>query len=118
MTGDVVVSLERVSFTYRGADRPALCDVTRALRRGELAVLMGATGAGKSTLARCLNCSIPQFHPGTLVGSIGLVAAVPVTTALAALVVAADREGGVAVPAQPATARTPARSGKGRRRKH
>jgi uncharacterized membrane protein len=54
----------------------------------------------------------------TLVGSIGLVAAVPVTTALAALVVAADREGGVAVPAQPATARTPARSGKGRRRKH
>ncbi|MFB7242524.1 hypothetical protein CW362_33800 [Streptomyces populi] len=54
----------------------------------------------------------------TLVGSIGLVAAVPVTTALAALVVAADREGGVAVPAQPAAARTPARSGKGRRRKH
>ncbi|MEU6271176.1 YibE/F family protein [Streptomyces populi] len=54
----------------------------------------------------------------TLVGSIGLVAAVPVTTALAALVVAADREGGVAVPAQPAAARTPARSGKGRRRRH
>ncbi|KAB1986598.1 YibE/F family protein [Streptomyces triticiradicis] len=54
----------------------------------------------------------------TLVGSIGLVAAVPVTTALAALVVAADREGGVAVPAQPPAARTPARSGKGRRRKH
>ncbi|MEY2244079.1 YibE/F family protein [Streptomyces sp. BF23-18] len=54
----------------------------------------------------------------TLVGSIGLVAAVPVTTALAALVVAADREGGAPVPAQPAADRTPARSGKGRRRKH
>ncbi|MFD5520923.1 YibE/F family protein [Streptomyces sp. NPDC127066] len=54
----------------------------------------------------------------TLVGSIGLVAAVPVTTALAALVVAADREGGTPVPAQPAADRTPARSGKGRRRKH
>ncbi|MFI0964368.1 YibE/F family protein [Streptomyces sp. NPDC021080] len=54
----------------------------------------------------------------TLVGSIGLVAAVPVTTALAALVVAADRVGGTAVPAQPAAAGTPARSGKGRRRKH
>ncbi|MFE4697776.1 YibE/F family protein [Streptomyces sp. NPDC056738] len=54
----------------------------------------------------------------TLVGSIGLVAAVPVTTALAALVVAADREGGASVPAQPAADRTPARSGKGRRRKH
>lgn len=54
----------------------------------------------------------------TLVGSIGLVAAVPVTTALAALVVAADREGGTPVPAQPAADRTPARSGKGHRRKH
>ncbi|MER5474128.1 YibE/F family protein [Streptomyces sp. NPDC002935] len=54
----------------------------------------------------------------TLVGSIGLVAAVPVTTALAALVVAADREGPATAPAAPAGARTPARSGKGRRRKH
>ncbi|MET9900005.1 YibE/F family protein [Streptomyces sp. NPDC006446] len=54
----------------------------------------------------------------TLVGSIGLVAAVPVTTALAALVVAADREGTVTGPVAPAGARTPARSGKGRRRKH
>ncbi|GAA2486759.1 YibE/F family protein [Streptomyces gobitricini] len=46
----------------------------------------------------------------TLVGSIGLVASVPVTTALAALVVSADRPGGV-----PATA---ARGGgRGRRRK-
>ncbi|MFE9806265.1 YibE/F family protein [Streptomyces sp. NPDC005548] len=54
----------------------------------------------------------------TLVGSIGLVAAVPVTTALAALVVAADREAGPAVSVEPAGARMPARSGKGRRRKH
>jgi uncharacterized membrane protein len=54
----------------------------------------------------------------TLVGSIGLVAAVPVTTALAALVVAADREGAAAGPVEPVGAGTPARSGKGRRRKH
>ncbi|MFI6563982.1 YibE/F family protein [Streptomyces sp. NPDC050534] len=56
----------------------------------------------------------------TLVGSIGLVASVPVTTLLAALVVAADRPG-----AEPAVGRVPgaaapaaARSGRGRRRKH
>ncbi len=48
----------------------------------------------------------------TLVGSIGLVASVPVTTALAALVVAADRPGTTAAPAA-----APARSGRGRRRK-
>ncbi|MFE9996134.1 YibE/F family protein [Streptomyces avermitilis] len=48
----------------------------------------------------------------TLVGSIGLVASVPVTTALAALVVSADRPG---TPAPAAAA--PVRSGRGRRRK-
>lgn len=61
----------------------------------------------------------------TLVGSIGLVASVPVTTALAALVVSADRPGPQdkagatdrarpSAPAQPAPARG---GGKGRRRK-
>ncbi|MCX4692159.1 YibE/F family protein [Streptomyces sp. NBC_01408] len=47
----------------------------------------------------------------TLVGSIGLVASVPVTTALAALVVSADRPGAAA----PASG--PGRGGRGRRRK-
>ncbi|GHA17137.1 YibE/F family protein [Streptomyces echinoruber] len=49
----------------------------------------------------------------TLIGSIGLVASVPVTTLLAALVVAADR------PEETAGAReAAARGGRGRRRKH
>lgn len=48
----------------------------------------------------------------TLVGSIGLVASVPVTTALAALVVSADRPGSPS-----AAAPGPARGGRGRRRK-
>ncbi|MFE9686464.1 YibE/F family protein [Streptomyces sp. NPDC006285] len=63
----------------------------------------------------------------TLVGSIGLVASVPVTTALAALVVSADRPDGATpveqAPPQPqpqpqAGSRAPLRGGSGRRRKH
>ncbi|MFD3586763.1 YibE/F family protein [Streptomyces sp. NPDC058683] len=49
----------------------------------------------------------------TLVGSIGLVASVPVTTLLAALVVSADRQRKEAV----ASVEAPARGGRGRRRK-
>ncbi|QNE76187.1 YibE/F family protein [Streptomyces finlayi] len=49
----------------------------------------------------------------TLIGSIGLVASVPVTTVLAALVVSADRTGLGAEAGAPA----PARTGRGRRRK-
>lgn len=66
----VLLELEDVSFTYRGAATPALCDVSLQLRRGEFVVVMGATGAGKSTLAKCLNRSIPHFQPGTLNGRI------------------------------------------------
>ncbi len=51
----------------------------------------------------------------TLVGSIGLVASVPVTTALAALVVSADRPADR--PAAQPTGAAPARGGRGRRRK-
>ncbi|MEV8532302.1 YibE/F family protein [Streptomyces sp. NPDC051211] len=50
----------------------------------------------------------------TLVGSIGLVASVPVTTALAALVVSADRPGS---PAAGPAGSGPVRGGRGRRRK-
>ncbi|CAL9518851.1 hypothetical protein SUDANB145_03773 [Streptomyces sp. enrichment culture] len=55
----------------------------------------------------------------TLVGSIGLVASVPVTTALAALVVSADRPGSGEAPAgaAPGAAPAAARGGRGRRRK-
>ncbi|MET8247573.1 YibE/F family protein [Streptomyces sp. NPDC005202] len=52
----------------------------------------------------------------TLVGSIGLVASVPVTTLLAALVVSADRPGPEPASAS-VTQPAPARSGRGRRRK-
>ncbi|MFF7095877.1 YibE/F family protein [Streptomyces rubradiris] len=55
----------------------------------------------------------------TLVGSIGLVASVPVTTALAALVVSADRTapGAGAAGASAGARPAPARGGRGRRRK-
>jgi len=67
-----VIALRDVCFTYRNASEPALRGVTLTVGRGEFVVVMGATGAGKSTLAKCLNCSIPQFHPGTLTGEIAV----------------------------------------------
>ena len=42
------------------------------VRRGEMVVVMGATGAGKSTLAKCLNRAIPAFQTGTLSGTIAI----------------------------------------------
>jgi ATP-binding cassette, subfamily B, bacterial len=45
---------EHVTFTYEGAERPALSDVSISVANGERLALVGPTGAGKSTLAKLL----------------------------------------------------------------
>ena len=53
--------LERVTFTYRGATRPALEDYGLIVRAGEAVGLMGKSGAGKSTVADIiLGLLVPQ----------------------------------------------------------
>jgi energy-coupling factor transport system ATP-binding protein len=59
-----MIRTHRLSYTYAGAPRPALDDVSVEFRRGELALLAGPSGSGKSTLARCLNGLIPRSTPG------------------------------------------------------
>jgi ABC-type multidrug transport system fused ATPase/permease subunit len=48
------VELDRVWFRYPGAAQPALRGVSLAIEPGERVALMGASGAGKSTVARML----------------------------------------------------------------
>ena len=56
---DVVVSTKNV--TKKFGDTLALDDVSVAVHRSELVVLLGLSGSGKSTLLRCLN----GLHPVT-----------------------------------------------------
>jgi len=64
------IRLEHLSFTYADQAEPALRDISLAVGRGEMIAVMGATGAGKTTLAKCLNRSVPAFQPGRLSGEI------------------------------------------------
>jgi ABC-type multidrug transport system fused ATPase/permease subunit len=48
------IVLAGVSFTYDGAARPAVVDLDLTIRRGESVGVVGATGAGKSTLVDLL----------------------------------------------------------------
>ena len=49
VAGDI--AFENVSFTYPGADAPALSDVTLSVRAGQVVALVGPSGAGKTTLS-------------------------------------------------------------------
>ncbi len=49
--GEEVVRLDGVSFAYRGGP-PVLVEESLALRRGEVAALVGPNGVGKTTLAK------------------------------------------------------------------
>ncbi|MET0416505.1 MAG: ABC transporter ATP-binding protein, partial [Actinoplanes sp.] len=48
------IRLAGVTFSYPGADKPAVRDVSMYLRRGEVIALVGENGSGKSTLAALL----------------------------------------------------------------
>jgi ABC-type multidrug transport system fused ATPase/permease subunit len=48
------VDVDGVSFTYPGAEAPALVDVSLSVAPGETVALVGRSGAGKTTLGRLL----------------------------------------------------------------
>jgi ATP-binding cassette subfamily B protein len=50
-----VLEARHITFTYEGAERPALHDVSISVQPGERLALVGPTGAGKSTLAKLLS---------------------------------------------------------------
>ena len=65
-----ILTLSDLAFTYRDAARPAVEQINYRHCRGEFTVIVGETGAGKSTLCRCLNGLIPSFTKGRLDGSL------------------------------------------------
>jgi energy-coupling factor transport system ATP-binding protein len=65
-----LAQVEGLTYTYPGAQRPALEDVSLDVQPGELVCLLGSSGSGKSTLLRALAGLVPHFHGGSFSGRV------------------------------------------------
>ena len=65
-----MITFDHVTFTYTDAERPTLQHVDLHIPEGELCVVVGETGTGKSTLLRAINGLVPHFSGGTLAGTV------------------------------------------------
>ncbi|HZK54014.1 MAG TPA: energy-coupling factor transporter ATPase [Desulfosporosinus sp.] len=66
------IELNQVSYSYPNSVEPSLKNVTLVVEKGKFVVLMGSSGAGKTTLSLCLNGLIPQLLEGKLTGQVSV----------------------------------------------
>ncbi|WP_455356114.1 ABC transporter ATP-binding protein [Streptomyces sp. SYSU K217416] len=65
-----MIRFENVSVTYDGAPAPALRGADLTVPEGELVLLVGPSGVGKSTLLGAVSGLVPHFTGGTLHGRV------------------------------------------------
>ncbi|WP_031514634.1 energy-coupling factor ABC transporter ATP-binding protein [Desulfofalx alkaliphila] len=66
----VLYDIQNLSFYYPQAEKPALEGLNLTVKEGQFIAITGPTGAGKSTLAKCLNGIIPHFQGGKMQGQV------------------------------------------------
>ena len=66
----MLVQIEGLHFRYPGVSELALTDIHLNVGEGEFVAVVGPAGAGKTTLAACVNGTIPHFQGGEWAGSV------------------------------------------------
>lgn len=65
-----MIAFDRVTLTYPGATTPALGDISVHIPEGELCLVVGPTGAGKTSLLGAATGRVPHFTGGVLEGRV------------------------------------------------
>ena len=64
------IEFEDVSFRFAGADKDALHEINMKIRPGEIVLVTGPAGSGKTTFCSCINGLVPHYHEGELTGQV------------------------------------------------
>ncbi|MCI8638994.1 MAG: ABC transporter ATP-binding protein [Coprococcus sp.] len=65
-----IIKFEDVTYFYPGTEVPAIKDINLSLNEGEIVLITGPSGAGKTTLCSTLNRIVPEAYEGKLTGRI------------------------------------------------
>ncbi|GGF36026.1 energy-coupling factor ABC transporter ATP-binding protein [Halobacillus andaensis] len=64
------IEVKNLTFEYPDTEEPVLKNINFSIDYGEILGIIGPTGAGKSTLAMCVNGLVPQVIQGEMEGEI------------------------------------------------
>ena len=64
------IELKNVSFSYEGYEEKVLNDASLSVDYGEVALLSGFSGEGKSTVLSLIAGIIPNITPGEITGEV------------------------------------------------
>ncbi len=67
---DTPLVVENLSFRYRDRQETAIRNISFEAKPGEVLLIAGASGCGKTTLIRCINGLIPRSYKGEMTGSV------------------------------------------------
>ncbi len=65
-----MIHMDHVTFTYKSEAAGGVRDIDLTIPEGQVAVLCGESGCGKTTVTRLINGLIPHYFEGELTGSV------------------------------------------------
>ncbi|WP_206460379.1 ABC transporter ATP-binding protein [Anaerovorax sp. IOR16] len=65
-----MIEIKNISFRYENSESSVLNDISTKIYDGEVVLICGESGCGKTSVTRLINGLIPHYYEGTMVGEV------------------------------------------------